>query len=271
MALQAIFPPRARLFYPDYLVRLAAFEEAGLLRRRFRQKYPYEAPERTQLPPQFIQDNARLEGQLACIYAVAGFRERLIDNAILAARADVDAAIEFLADDFIKAWGPRKSAKSAARRAKALADEAAARQQQHIRESSLIWDEEHNGWGSGGGWGDTGTGWGTGDWSGGATGWGSWATNTGAGSNAWNPPATDPPALLKPRRRFPRAWGKVRLTQQPPTFLSEFEHGFRVALGVLRGMQRERFRRLHEVRCQQPPDERRELHRLRRLSPALFF
>ncbi|KAJ7873228.1 hypothetical protein B0H13DRAFT_2349139 [Mycena leptocephala] len=206
MALQAIFPPRARLFYPDYLVRLAAFEEAGLLRRRFRQKYPYEAPERTQLPPQFIQDNARLEGQLACIYAVAGFRERLIDNAILAARADVDAAIEFLADDFIKAWGPASPLNPAARRAKALADEAAARQQQHIRESSLIWDEEHNGGGAAA-VGDTGTGWGTGDWSGGATG------------QQRVEPARDRPARpAEAQTSLSPGLGQSTLTQQPPTF-----------------------------------------------------
>jgi hypothetical protein len=53
-----------------------------------------------------VEDTARIEAQLgqsaivigllltiptACVYAVAGFRERIIDNAILAACADVDA------------------------------------------------------------------------------------------------------------------------------------------------------------------------------------
>jgi hypothetical protein len=186
-----------------------------------------------------------------------------------------------MTDDFVKAWGPRKSAKSIARRKQALALEAASQRRMNARALRSFWQQQGAvEWGGGGGWGDTGTatwgpvsihdddkdngGWDTGGgWDGGVTGWGGWGTGGGSGGGSeWALPADDT-RLLKPTCRFPRRWGQVWLVRQPPTFFKMFERIHRAFRRVLRRRIDELRRKRHELRSQQPAEERRELRLLR--------
>jgi hypothetical protein len=117
-------------------------------------------------------------------------------------------------DEFVKAWGPRKSPKLVARRARALAREAALQRCVQARESRLFWqaleDDDVHINPDVGGWGGVDGGWGNG---------GGLVTGVGSAGLVWDHDA--PP--LKPSRRFPHAWSHVRLLRQLPTLLKTLE------------------------------------------------
>ncbi|KAJ7884016.1 hypothetical protein B0H13DRAFT_1890153 [Mycena leptocephala] len=160
----------AFVYYVFSSIGLAAAEESGLLRQNFRTKYPHaRGCGRYEKTKQFLDDRRFLEAGLATIYAVAGIREHINDEAILAACADLDAVLEFMRDEFVESWGPHFSRKAARRRAKALARQqrAAAREAAHEAQRAAEEAAEASGvplgpaaWGNGGGWGDDTTGWG---------------------------------------------------------------------------------------------------------------
>ncbi|KAJ7150419.1 hypothetical protein C8R46DRAFT_1229980 [Mycena filopes] len=93
--------------------------------------------------PGYMAAYSLLQARLATIYAVAGIQEALQDRAILAARADVDAALELMTDEFVGAWGPYFSHRSARLRRKRVAAAqqaaaAAAAAAQHAAELQLV-------------------------------------------------------------------------------------------------------------------------------------
>ncbi|KAJ7661211.1 hypothetical protein B0H14DRAFT_3540257 [Mycena olivaceomarginata] len=69
----------------------------------------------------FRADRARMYAVSACVWAVAAIRERIQDAAFYAARADIDAALELMRDDFVQSWGPKFSLRRRAKRARRLA------------------------------------------------------------------------------------------------------------------------------------------------------
>ncbi|KAJ7831224.1 hypothetical protein B0H14DRAFT_3464228 [Mycena olivaceomarginata] len=64
---------------------------------------------------------ARAYATAACIWVVAAIREHIQDAAYFAARADFDAALQLMTDDFVDSWGPHFSPHGRARRARRLA------------------------------------------------------------------------------------------------------------------------------------------------------
>ncbi|KAJ7933053.1 hypothetical protein B0H13DRAFT_2307329 [Mycena leptocephala] len=175
-------------------------QDSRLLRQQFERRYPTASSERTVETIQFLHDCARHEARLACIYACILRRQQIQDRAILAARADIDAILEFLKDDFVAAWGHQVSPRNQIRRARAKArarrdafEEAGrrAREAAEAREAANLPPWPAPGWGEGGGWGDAGT-WGDNEVGDGASsgssvwdnGWNGWDTNNGGAG--WN-------------------------------------------------------------------------------------
>jgi hypothetical protein len=186
-------------------------------------------------------------------------RQQIQDRAILAARADIDAILELLTDDFVGAWGYQVSARNQIRRARAKArarrdafEEAGrlAREAAEAREEADLPPWPAPGWGEGGGWGDAST-WGgneVGDgdsgssssmWDNGWNGWedtnngwnlgSTWGTLGGSGLAAWGAPpapATHRRLRVLPNGRHMRrtiAWRAIRRCRCPPTPMQKLE------------------------------------------------
>ncbi|KAJ7024805.1 hypothetical protein C8F04DRAFT_1269942 [Mycena alexandri] len=122
----ALAPPTTftEEFLPPYfyfsLIGFTAFHESLDLCVAFRDKYPRSQRREDQVTAVFLQDRAHLVASLACVYAIAGFRDRIHENALKAARADVDAMLELMTDDFVGAWGPSRVPGACTRRRQAL-------------------------------------------------------------------------------------------------------------------------------------------------------
>ncbi|KAJ7023314.1 hypothetical protein C8F04DRAFT_1193564 [Mycena alexandri] len=172
----------------------AAFHESGNLCAAFRRKYPLALRSQLTHTPEFESDRARHLGSLAAIYAVAGIRDLIVENALKAARADVDAVLELMTEAFVGAWGPSVSRAHRFRREQAVLREGRRRQREAFyaaRAAAVApslspqpldppaqWDPVPDGWGTGNvGWG-SGSGWGSPT----ATNHG-WAT--GGSQNGW--------------------------------------------------------------------------------------
>ncbi|KAJ7740334.1 hypothetical protein B0H16DRAFT_1729031 [Mycena metata] len=198
-----------------------AHNESFRLRAEFSRTH--SALQRDEEAPQFVADLARLRARLASLYAIVGIQDLIRDRAILAARADIDAVLELMTDDFVGAWGPYFSARAARNRRRRLALEAQRRREEDaqrrreeeqaqalaafhalvaqsggtitvgdlpdipISELGLLDDD--GGWGTGGGSGGWGNGgWGNGDGGGWGNGGGSAWDNGGwaaSASNGW--------------------------------------------------------------------------------------
>ncbi|KAJ7045349.1 hypothetical protein C8F04DRAFT_1173447 [Mycena alexandri] len=98
----------------------AAFHESLGLLGPFAREYPLGQRTQVRDTADFLRARARLLASLAAIYAVAGFRDRIRLAAVKAARADVDAALELMTDEFVDAWGPSRVRGARARRQQAL-------------------------------------------------------------------------------------------------------------------------------------------------------
>jgi hypothetical protein len=187
-------------------------------------------------------------------------RQQIQDRAILAARADIDAILEFLEDNFVAAWGHQVSARNQIRRARAKArarrdafEEARrlAREAAEAREAANLPPWPAPAWGEGGGWGGIGT-WGGNEVDEEAASTSVWDTNlngweTNNTWNAWNVGSTwgtigsghlvdnwgAPPAPATHRRlrvlpngrhmRRTIAWCAIKRCHCPPTRLQTLE------------------------------------------------
>ncbi|KAJ7842074.1 hypothetical protein B0H13DRAFT_2365381 [Mycena leptocephala] len=253
------------VYYVFSSIGLATAEASSLLRKNFRTRYPHmPGCGRYEQSKEFLDDQRFLQAGLATIYAVTGFHERLSDEAILAAHADLDAVLEFMRDDFVESWGPRFSRKAAARRAKALAREArevardAQRAAEEAEASGVLLGQAT--WGNGGGWGPTATGWG-----GEPSAWWTGGDWDGSGGNGWLL-GNDNPRQRKPPRRFSHPWPPLRLVCQAPTFFKTFERLHQAHTCVFCRLSAELHRTEH-IRLQ---EECHELRRLRRLAARIL-
>ncbi|KAJ7363884.1 hypothetical protein DFH08DRAFT_798347 [Mycena albidolilacea] len=139
----------------------------------------------TKKHPQGDESSAVFRADRAsCLWAVAAIRKRIQDAAFYAARADIDAALELMRDDFVQSWGPKFSARRRAKRARRLArraqEQLAANLQAHpapdLWAPTPINDPNSNVWGTG----DWGSGDGEGGWPWAQDVWGT--ANTGTSS-----------------------------------------------------------------------------------------
>ncbi|KAJ7834669.1 hypothetical protein B0H13DRAFT_2369753 [Mycena leptocephala] len=138
-----------------------AMKEWHAVRDSFRSRA--NTPECSPPTPQSLQDIKLVQAQMAAVYAVALIRERISDREFQAARANIDAVLELMTDGFVNAWGPRFSRRGRARRARALAHQAALdfEAAQGAAMAAVLLQpvavDNPGGWGTGGGWGDVGT------------------------------------------------------------------------------------------------------------------
>ncbi|KAJ7024850.1 hypothetical protein C8F04DRAFT_1269856 [Mycena alexandri] len=255
----------------------AAHHEAGNLRREFAQMHdPYD---RHNTDPRYVADLARLQGRLASLYAIVGIQEIIQDRALLAARASVEAVMELMTNDFVGAWGPYFSPRSAENRRRRLAREAqrranAAQAAQAqltdvwvghtitigdlpdipISELGLLDEDNDNavgwvspGWGDGGGGAWTNSGGGNHGWGDVGGGWGN--GNGWAGwSHQWD---HFPPLVPREPIRFEsmRPWRPLRLFRPGRAYALALEghhpglSGMPNPLLLLRALRRRRQRR----------------------------
>ncbi|KAJ7932995.1 hypothetical protein B0H13DRAFT_2307267 [Mycena leptocephala] len=215
-----IIPPRSPFLPPDARLRLELLPTPVIFSEsRFHPPYNVISAHKTLvccasnlnagIPPRLQNvlwrpsnscTTARAMRQDWPVYACILRRQQIQDRAILAARADIDAILEFLKDDFVAAWGHQVSPRNQIRRARAKArarrdafEEAGrrAREAAEAREAANLPPWPAPGWGEGGGWGDAGT-WGDNEVGDGASsgssvwdnGWNGWDTNNGGAG--WN-------------------------------------------------------------------------------------
>ncbi|KAJ7702505.1 hypothetical protein B0H16DRAFT_1483200 [Mycena metata] len=167
-------------------IGFAAWKESHKLLATFRGKYPSVQRMEDAETVEFVRDRARLLASLAAVYAVAGFRDRIRN----AARADVEAALELMRDDFVGVLGASRSAHLRRRTTPATKGRGWGTS---TTTSGSGW--ESGGWDSTGGWGTNTTttdgGWGTSTTMSGS-GWesGGWGTGTtttsGGGGWGWS-------------------------------------------------------------------------------------
>ncbi|KAJ7840499.1 hypothetical protein B0H14DRAFT_2587397 [Mycena olivaceomarginata] len=130
---------------------------------------------------------ARAYATAACIWVVAAIREHIQDAAYFAARADVDAALQLMTDDFVNGWGPRSHGRAKRARRRHLARHAkeaiaAAAAGAASADSTMPDTVDDGSWyTSGPGWG----GWGSDNLGGWGGGWGGeWGSGSSWGSDS---------------------------------------------------------------------------------------
>ncbi|KAJ7017497.1 hypothetical protein C8F04DRAFT_1279270 [Mycena alexandri] len=169
----------------------------------------------------------------ACLYAATTRIQAISDHAILAARADVDAALELMTDDFVRAWGPSSDPVYAVRAAAAAAPPEPAPQPVAVATpawsswtNGLGWTATDHGSDNGGSW-DDGVGWGPATASGASWGDGDgWGQGTGWRRRRPKPrvyPLTSGHRHM--RRKAP--WRKLWLVRRAPTLLQLQEYLYR--------------------------------------------